>query len=115
MVFKMRESKNQMVGGSMTDNHTGLCDRLRRMAWGSDCGKDLFEASDLIEQQAARIQQQALEYVSLFDQCSAHLARIAELEADRDCWRDQASQRVADWDEMRKERDEAKADAESRS
>lgn len=103
---------------------------------------------DLFESQAARIQQQALEYVSLQAQCDEHLARvfqleilldserstnkalsdenalladhqpqellerIAELEADRDSWRDQASQRLADWDEMRKERDALKADVE---
>jgi hypothetical protein len=32
---------------------------------------------------------------------------LATMTADRDSWRDQASQRVADWDAMRRERDEA--------
>ena len=44
---------------------------------GSMCGT----AWNRREGEAARIQQQALEYVSLFDQCSEHLERIAELEA----------------------------------
>lgn len=81
-------------------NHKELCFGLRHM--GSPRAE---RAADLIESQAARIQQQALEYLSLLAQCEEHLAMIAELEADRDSWRDQASQRVADWDEMRKERD----------
>lgn len=34
-----------------------------------------------------RIKQQALEYVSLFDQCSQHLARIAELEGELEATR----------------------------
>jgi hypothetical protein len=34
---------------------------------------------------------------------------IADLIADRDSWRDQASQRVKDWDDMRQERDKALA------
>ena len=38
-------------------------------------------------EQAARIQQQALEYVSLQAQCDEHLARIAELEKERDALR----------------------------
>ena len=88
-------------------NHKELCFGLRHM--GSPRAE---RAADLIESQAARIQQQALEYASLQAQCDEHLARIAELEADRDSWRDQASQRVADWDEMRKERDALKEDAE---
>jgi predicted nucleic acid-binding Zn-ribbon protein len=37
-------------------------------------------------------------------------SEISNLKADRESWRDQASQRVADWDEMRKERDELKRD-----
>lgn len=111
----------------MTDNHTDLCKDLRGQN-GADVKLWTYrELADLIESQAARIQQQALEYVSLFDQCSEHLARIAELqreletarqernaagvnarrelmpayesriaelEADRDCWRDQCSQRL---------------------
>jgi hypothetical protein len=36
-------------------------------------------------------------------------AQIADLTADRDSWRDQASQRVKDWDDMRQERDKALA------
>jgi hypothetical protein len=39
-------------------------------------------AADLIEAQAARIQQQALEYTSLFDQCSEALERVKVLEAE---------------------------------
>lgn len=161
----------------MTDNHTELCKKLREeialfKAARIDPGQ-IVPALAMIESQAARIQQQALEYVSLQAQCDENLARIAELqgeleatrqernaagvrarrelmpayesriaelereknaaekhaaavssenfeleariadlEADRDCWRDQASQRVADWDEMRKERDALKVDAE---
>jgi len=94
----------------MTDKHKELCERLREEIALFKVARinpgQIVPALAMIEQQAARIQQQALEYVSLFDQCSEHLARIAELEADRDCWRDQCAQRVADWDEMRKERDE---------
>lgn len=77
----------------MTDNHTELCERLRQASVQcSDCGmyetsSDFDLAVSMIESQAARIQQQALEYVSLFDQCSAHLARIAELEKERDALR----------------------------
>lgn len=130
----------------MTDNHTELCEWFRREAYEYDNGDNyhsaFLKAAALIESQAARIQQQALEYASLFDQCSQHLARIAELqreletarqernaagvrarqelmpayesriaelEADRDCWRDQCSQRVADWDAMRKEREAVEA------
>ena len=63
----------------MTTNHKELCLGLRHM--GSPRAE---RAADLIESQAARIQQQALEYVSLFDQCSQQLARIAELEKERD-------------------------------
>lgn len=64
------------------DNHKELCFGLRHM--GSPRAE---RAANLIEQQAARIQQQALDYVSLFDQCSEHLARIAELEKERDALR----------------------------
>ena len=124
----------------MTDNHAEFCKELRRsVEICRDAGlayRQTQEAVDLIESQAARIQQQALNYefllaqhtasleridelelkakrsISLQAQCDEHLARIADLEADRDCWRDQCSQRVADWDEVRKERDALKADAE---
>ncbi|MDS1045318.1 hypothetical protein QM013_34895, partial [Pseudomonas aeruginosa] len=34
---------------------------------------------------------------------------VGELRADRDSWAEQAEQRLADWDEMRKERDAALA------
>lgn len=74
----------------MTTNHTELCERLRQASVQcSDCGmyetsSDFDLAVSMIESQAARIQQQALECVSLFDQCSEHLGRIAELEKERD-------------------------------
>lgn len=60
----------------MTTNNTELCKRLRTI---SSCPgwDEAREAANVIESQADRIQQQALEYVSLFDQCSGHLARIA--------------------------------------
>lgn len=61
----------------MTDSHTELCERLRD---GPARVGVMRYAADLIESQAARIQQQALEYVSLFDQCSEHLARVSQLE-----------------------------------
>ena len=68
----------------MTDNHTELCKKLREeialfKAARIDPGQ-IVPALAMIESQAARIQQQALEYASLFDQCSQHLARIADLE-----------------------------------
>lgn len=74
----------------MTTNHAELCERLRQASIQcSDCGmyetsSDFDLAVSMIESQAARIQQQALECVSLFDQCSEHLGRIAELEKERD-------------------------------
>lgn len=34
-----------------------------------------------------------------------HIAYVNELKADRDSWREQASERVKDWDDMRKEAD----------
>ncbi|WP_232675658.1 hypothetical protein [Pseudomonas aeruginosa] len=37
---------------------------------------------------------------------------VGELRADRDSWAEQAEQRLADWDEMRKERDAALAEVE---
>ena len=100
----MRESKNQMVGGIMTDNHTELCERLRQASIQcSDCGmyetsSDFDLAVSMIESQSARIQQQALEYVSLFDQCSQTLDFLKELK-----------EKIA---ELEKERDALKADAE---
>lgn len=66
----------------MTDNHKEFCEWLRREA--DNYHSAFLKAADLIESQAARIQQQALEYMSLFDQCSQHLARIAELEREKD-------------------------------
>lgn len=36
-------------------------------------------------------------------------ARVRELEADRDSWRDQADQRVKDWDDMRQRAERAEA------
>ncbi|WP_201025120.1 hypothetical protein [Pseudomonas aeruginosa] len=38
---------------------------------------------------------------------SQHERIVGELRADRDSWAEQAEQRLADWDEMRKERDAA--------
>ena len=52
-----------------------------------------------------------IKYYSSADMDAA-LALISELTADRDCWSDQCSQRVADWDEMRKKRDAALAEIE---
>ncbi|MFK1228795.1 hypothetical protein ACIUXA_10450, partial [Pseudomonas aeruginosa] len=43
----------------------------------------------------------------LFEQ---HDRIVGELRADRDSWAEQAEQRLADWDEMRKERDAALAE-----
>ena len=40
---------------------------------------------------------------------SQHERIVGELRADRDSWAEQAEQRLADWDEMRKERDAALA------
>lgn len=45
----------------------------------------------------------------LFEQ---HDRIVGELRADRDSWAEQAEQRLADWDEMRKERDAALAEVE---
>ena len=81
-------------------NHKELCERLRAEAkalMSSFASEDhlfahLFEAADLIESQAARIQQQALDYVSLQAQCDEHLARIAELEKERDALHENARQ-----------------------
>jgi hypothetical protein len=91
----------------MTNPTTDLCDRLRK-CYGN-CDAELNEAADLIEAQAARIailererdeafaaedkiqelhdklaariQQQALEYITLFDQCSEALEIVKALEA----------------------------------
>lgn len=71
----------------MTDNHTELCERLRN---GPTRVGYARRAADLIEQQVASIQQQALEYVSLQAQCDEHLARIAELEKERDALKSDA-------------------------
>ena len=72
----------------MTDNHAELCEWFKREAYEYDDGDNYHSAflkvANLFESQAARIQQQALEYASLFDQRSQHLARIAELEKERD-------------------------------
>ncbi|WP_176492033.1 hypothetical protein [Pseudomonas aeruginosa] len=52
-------------------------------------------------------EQAAVDYVlSLLAQ---HDRIVGELRADRDSWAEQAEQRLADWDEMRKERDAALA------
>lgn len=73
----------------MTANHAELCERLRDQAafdqkqWGGRGGDYVSistEAADMLEQQAARIQQQALEYVSLQAQCDEHLTRVSRLE-----------------------------------
>lgn len=66
----------------MSDNHTELCQRLLFDPETTDA--DAVDAAYVIKEQAARIQQQALEYVSLQAQCDEHLARIAELEKERD-------------------------------
>lgn len=46
------------------------------------------------------------EYQSLMT-VAQHERIVGELRADRDSWAEQAEQRLADWDEMRKERDAA--------
>ncbi|MGN6085846.1 hypothetical protein [Trinickia sp.] len=98
--------------------------------FSSPIGDEIEKAADALTHLSQRVQRQALEYVSLSAQCDENVARIAELEAknaawvqqkidadariaalesqlaaleaDRDSWRDQCSQRVDDWDEMRK-------------
>lgn len=116
----------------MTDNHTELCERLRSheamvMRGLGYLMNTCSEAAELIEKQAARIQQQALEYVSLFDQCSEHLARIAKLEFLLDSERStnkalsdenalladrQPHELLVKIADLEKERDALKADAE---
>ncbi|MDT8512345.1 hypothetical protein [Pseudomonas aeruginosa] len=51
----------------------------------------------------------ALVAMSRTDECERI---VGELRADRDSWAEQAEQRLADWDEMRKERDAALAEVE---
>lgn len=72
-------------------NPIELCERLRAIggsSWGDGGWRVRCEAADLIESQAkqiaeleAKAQQQALEYTSLFDQCSEALDRVKALEA----------------------------------
>jgi hypothetical protein len=70
----------------MTTNHEELCKRLRRchelLAPAPHLPSACTEAADLIEAQAARIQQQALENITLFDQCSEALKWVKALEAE---------------------------------
>ncbi|EIU3489459.1 hypothetical protein L4P75_000420 [Pseudomonas aeruginosa] len=54
----------------------------------------------------ASIVEYAEKAADLFEQ---HDRIVGELRADRDSWAEQAEQRLADWDEMRKERDAALA------
>jgi chromosome segregation ATPase len=63
----------------MTTNHEELCERLRNGPTRVGYSR---QAADLIEAQAARIQQQALENITLFDQCSEALERVKALEAE---------------------------------
>jgi hypothetical protein len=71
----------------MTTNHEELCKRLHRDArdvekdYSSAIASDMEESANLIEAHAARIQQQALENITLFDQCSEALERVKVLEA----------------------------------
>ncbi|HFH2507271.1 hypothetical protein [Pseudomonas aeruginosa] len=56
-------------------------------------------------------EQAAVDYVlSLLAQ---HESIVGELRSDRDSWAEQAEQRLADWDEMRKERDAALANVDA--
>lgn len=74
----------------MTTPTQELCEKLSYAEGLHGVGPLIAKARALIEAQAKRIQQQALEYITIFDQCSEALA-------DRDSWRDQCSQRVEDW------------------
>lgn len=118
----------------MTDNHTELCERLRQASTQcSDCGmyetsSDFDLAVSMIESQAARIQKQALEYVSLQAQCDEHLTRVSRLEILLDSERAtnkalsdenailadlQPQELLARVAELEKERDALKVDAQT--
>jgi predicted RNase H-like nuclease (RuvC/YqgF family) len=58
-----------------------LCERLSHVEGMRRIGPLIAEARTTIEAQAAHIQKQALEYISLFDQCSEAQDRVKELEA----------------------------------
>jgi hypothetical protein len=78
------------------------------------------EAADLIERVIGDVPQDAIDggwtalgmskYAKGLEAQIETLQRnLSEMTADRDSWRDQASQRVADWEAMRRERDELRA------
>lgn len=71
------------------DNPTITAEQVAEAAWNGTIG-DLshFSLADLIADQAAQ---------------------LVELTADRDSWRDQASQRTADWEAERDRADELEA------
>jgi hypothetical protein len=105
--------------GEVNTNATELAKQLRRIAKNS-YGATISEAQEVcaaMHDGATLIEQQAERIEALEAKCALFAASLAqqdaivdELTADRDSWRDQASQRVADWDAMRKERDELKRD-----
>jgi hypothetical protein len=65
----------------MTTPTKELCERLSHMEGMRRIGPLIAEARSTIEAQAEHIQKQALEYISLFDQCSEAQDRVKELEA----------------------------------
>lgn len=73
-----------------TEDYSDLIARLRLyMAVSSDTFgivRDCHAAADAIKRLSQRVQQQALEKISLAAQCDEHVARIAELEAKNAAW-----------------------------
>jgi chromosome segregation ATPase len=96
----------------MTTNATELANWLRNVAAASYHTR-CAEAADLLTQQAERIEALEAKCALLAASEEQAEAQLADMTADRDSWRDQASQRVADWDEMRVERDALKARVEA--
>jgi polyhydroxyalkanoate synthesis regulator phasin len=64
----------------MTIPTQDLCERLSHVEGMRRIGPLIAEARTTIEAQAAHIQKQALEYISLFDQCSEAQDRVKALE-----------------------------------
>lgn len=54
--------------------------KIDRNTWRDNYYKDLSRANQSIAELESKIKQQSLEYVSLFDQCSEALAKVAEQE-----------------------------------
>ncbi|HHG4665865.1 TPA: LysM peptidoglycan-binding domain-containing protein [Pseudomonas aeruginosa] len=88
------------------------------MGW-NDCRAKIIGASSAVQAEKAEVELPKLErpkhwglhganFRAGFKAAEAQHDRIVgELRADRDSWAEQAEQRLADWDEMRKERDAA--------